>query len=235
MVEVNSKRRSGNTCFLLCVFFFKSNLQSKVCNLTPIVVKFQYSLLHHFTHLQHRSPGLYPVFTKSSTESNSMACPHCFGACLTWLICLPLTLKRHLCRSAATRLTSTFLTPECTELLPVLRTTYAPTDHPLIRPVVSNHRKQAQDLHSEGMRDAEPEKFISALDLTLLSPNFLSPVPKNAYPRLLHQLSNIYFESTWTKATRKQSCSWDRTLPQPLGILPSYAAERDGREGEGGS
>lgn len=34
------------------------------------------------------------------------------------------------------------------------------------------------------------------------------------------------------KIARNQSCSWDGTLPQPLGILPSCAAERDGRKGK---
>lgn len=97
-------------------FFF---LKKATCNLqcvimTSIVLKFRYSLLHHFIHLQHQSSCLYPILTEFPMQSNSVV-SSLISALLT---CLSLLLKSGLCLSADMKLTSTVLQSDHTDVLP---------------------------------------------------------------------------------------------------------------------
>lgn len=143
MVQVNLKRRSGNTCFLL-VFLKK---KKSTCNLecvimTSIVLKFRYSLLHHFIHLRHQSSYLYPILIEFPMQSNSVV-SSLISALLT---CLSLLPKSGLCLSADMKLTSTVLQSDHTDVLPAPHRTYAPADHLSVWLAGSNQRKWPHEL-----------------------------------------------------------------------------------------
>lgn len=171
MARVNLKRRSGDTCFLLVYLRKKRATCNRKYVIVPsLVVKFHYSLLHHFTHSQ-PSPCLYPIPVGFPVPSKPME-PWPLGALFTrWLIPNP----------------GRWFVPRCWYEF----TSGAHSTHGLAG---SNHTDlRNRCFYLEGMRHRTrsfSQPFISLLLPLIIRHNHLcgaAPSPQGSYP-----------EATWT-------------------------------------
>lgn len=87
--------------------------------MTSIVLKFHYSLLHHFIHLQHQSSCLYPILIEFPMQSNSVV-----SSLISALFSSrDKQVRSGLCLSADMKLTSTVLQSDHTDALPAPHST----------------------------------------------------------------------------------------------------------------